>query len=284
MVDLAGQAVYQAVERRSEDIEWFGDEGGRGLRGIACDGDTVYIAASNQLLAFNRNFKPTGTWRNPSLVDCQGIGVFERKLYIACTGNDCILAFDLDEQAFTWAMQIQSSDFQFRPVPFDPQGSDHPMQINKLHLKSVQGSEGGLRIAGLRTGGVLHYNGETIHMSVQLPEGAQDAQFFRKGVVFNDSRAGVLRYSGQDDSAEDRALAIPFFTAEDHEINDPDTTRMLKRGYARGLCILSGNAVAVGGTPAGVSIYDLKGNRRLMTVAFTRNVLEAVNCIETWPS
>jgi hypothetical protein len=283
VVDLARQAVYRTLEQTSDDIEWFGDEGGRGLRGIAFDGDTVYIAASNQLLAFDKSFKPAGAWRNPNLVDCHGICIFERKLYLASTGNDCILAFDLDEKAFTWAMHIQSSDFQFRAAAFDPNGSDHPLPINKLHLKSVVGSAGGLRIAGLNTGGVLHYNGETIHMSVQLPEGAQDARLFRNGVVFNDSRAGVLRYSGQDDGREDRALQVPFFTPEDHDFSDPDATRMLKRGYARGLCVLSGTAVAGGSTPAGVSIYDLRGNSRLMTVTFTRDVREAINCIEVWP-
>ena len=283
VVDLARQAVHRTFEQKSDDIEWFGDEGGRGLRGIAFDGETVYIAASNQLLAFDGNFKPAGAWTNPNLVNCHGICTFERKLFLASTGNDCILAFDLDEMKFTWAMQIQSSDFQFRPAAFDPLGSDNPLPINKLHLNSVHCNEGGMHIAGQHTGGVLHYNGETILMSVQLPDGAQDARFFRKGVVFNDSRAGVLRYSGQDDGAEDRALAVPFFTAEDHVFNDPDATRMLKRGYARGLCVLSGTTVAGGCTPAGVSLYDLKGNSRLMTVTFTRDVREAINCIEVWP-
>ena len=61
------------------------------------------------------------------------------------------------------------------------------------------------------SGGLLHFNGEKIHMLAELPRGAQDAQIFRNGVVFNDSHAGVLRYAGDDDGSEDRALEVPFF-------------------------------------------------------------------------
>jgi hypothetical protein len=58
---------------------------------------------------------------------------------------------------------------------------------------------------------------------------------------------------------------------------------MLKRGYARGLCVLSGTVVAGGSTPAGISLYDLKENRKLLTVRFTRNQREAINDIMLWP-
>ena len=55
---------------------------------------------------------------------------------------------------------------------------------------------------------------------------------------------------------------------------------MLRRGYARGLCALSGHVVAGGMTPASLAVYDLRGNRRLLTVSFTRNVKEAVNFVD----
>jgi hypothetical protein len=281
-VDLAAQQVHQVFKLRSGDIEWYGEEGGRGLRGMVFDGDRLYVAASNRLLAFDRNFRQKDAWENRYLADCHGICVHRRRLYLASTGNDCILGFNLDEQEFDWAMQVQSEHFQFRPVAFDPGGDDSPLFINKLGLINVHGDEGGLRIAGLNTGGILHFNGETIQMSVELPRGAQDAQFFRNGVVFNDSRAGVLRYQGREDDAEDRAIPVPLFVPSDHSRHDSDAVRALKRGYARGLHILSGIAVAGGSTPAGVSVYDLRAGKRLMNVNFTKNVREAVHCVAPW--
>jgi len=93
----------------------------------------------------------------------------------------------------------------------------------------------------------------------------------------------VIRYAGSDEGGEDRAIPIPFFTSSDHRGNDPDEARALKRGYARGLCILSAASVAGGSTPAGVSIYDLRHSKKLLTVNFTKNVSEAINSIAVWP-
>lgn len=283
LVDLVNQEVFRKISYDADDIEWFGQEAGRGLRGIAFDNDTLYIASSNALLAYDKHFRLIESWQNPYLFNCQEICIFERKLFLASSGNDCILAFDLDDKKFDWAMQIQSQQFQFRPLTFDPQETDGPLPINKLHLNSVTCSEQGMHIGGRNTGGLMHFNGETIQMSVELPAGAQDARFFRHGVVFNDSHKGMIRYSGSTDEAEDRALPVPFFTASDHAENDPHETRSLKRGYAKGLCVLSGASVAGGSTPAGVSIYDLRDNKKLMTVNFTKATREAINSIETWP-
>lgn len=282
MIDLAKQEVIHALDFASADIEWFGDEGGRGLRGIALDGETVYIAASDRLLAYDKRFKLIDSWQNPNLANCRGIGIFLRELFLVSSGNDSILAFDLDQKKFHWAMHVQSDHHQFRPAIFDPLESEGPIPIDKLRLRNIRCGEGGLYFSGMNTGGLLHFNGEKIQMLAELPRGAQDAQIFRNGIVFNDSHAGVLRYSGDDEGTEDRALEVPFYKETDHESNDSDATRQLKRGYARGLCILSDRVVAGGSTPAGVSLYDLRENRKLASVWFTKNVLEAINSIEAW--
>jgi hypothetical protein len=271
--------VHRVLSRSDEDIEWFGEEGERGLRGIAFDGERIFIAAGNRLLAFDRRFRPAGAWENPFLRNVKGICLHDRRLYLACSGIDCILAFDLETETFDWGMQIQSEMFRFRSARFDPRGEAQPLLIDKLGLRTVQADADGMRIAGRNTGGLLHYNGETVLMSVELPEGAQDPQRFRNGVLFNDSHAGVVRYAGSEDESEDRALAVPFFTAADHSERDPEEQRRLKRGFARGLCPLSPTVVAVGGTPAGVSLYDLRANRKLLSVQFTTEVREAVNAI-----
>ncbi|MDH3925266.1 MAG: hypothetical protein OET41_11735 [Xanthomonadales bacterium] len=168
-------------------------------------------------------------------------------------------------------------------MAFDPTGQEGPVAVNKLQLRSVRCSEGGLYISGMKTGGLLHFNGSKIQMLAEAPKGSQDAQVFRNGLLLNDSRAGVLRYSGDDDGTEDRALEVPYFEASDHQRHDPDELRMLKRGYARGLCVLSGTLVAGGSTPAGISLYNLKENRKLLTVRFTKNQREAINDIILWP-
>ena len=283
LIDLVNQTVDHPVRYDFPNIDWFGQEGERGLRGAAIDGDVVYVTAGNRLLAFDRQFKQIGSWTNPYLANCQGISIFQRELFLACAGNDCVLAFDLEERKFHWAMHVVSEHFQFRPVPFDPASSEGPIPVNKLHLRSIQCSQGGVFLSGMKTGGLLHFNGSKIQMLAELPQGAQDPQVFRKGIVFNDSRAGVLRYAGSDDGQEDRALPIPYFESSDHQPHDSDESRIMKRGYGRGLCVLSPSLVAVGATPAGIHLFDLKGSRKLASVWFTKDTLEAVNSIIEWP-
>ena len=180
-------------------------------------------------------------------------------------------------------MHVRSEHFQFRPMAFDPNGAEGPIPVNKLHLRGIECSEGGIYFSGLKTGGLLHFNGQKIQMMAETPAGTQDAQAYRNGVVFNDSRAGVLRYVGDDDGSEDRALPIPYFDAGDHSSRDSDENRMMRRGYGKGLCSLQGTAVAGGSTPAGISVYDLKLNRKLLTVRFTKDTREMINDIVIWP-
>ena len=49
LVDFQDQSVEQVVDWDSADIDWQGRGWDRGLRGIAFDGERVFIAASNEL-------------------------------------------------------------------------------------------------------------------------------------------------------------------------------------------------------------------------------------------
>lgn len=282
LVDLTAQSVFKVFELDDQDIDWSGDDGGRGLRGIAIDGATLYLAAGDRLLAFSAGMEAVGCWQNPYLVDCRELSIYRRNLFLISAGNDSVLAFDLDDKRFQWGMKIQHEQFRFRPLTFDPAGEDGPLTLNKLQLRSVHAAEGGLYAAGLNTGGLLHFNGTEIRMSVELPPGAQDPRLFRNGVLFNDSAEGVLRYTGRHDDSEDRAMHVPFFAASDHAAHDSDAERRLRRGYARGLNVLNERLVAGGNTPAGLTLYDLQENRRLFSVNFTRDVRVAVNSIAPW--
>ena len=61
-----------------------------------------------------RDFSLIGSWRNPYLKHCHEIAVWERTLFLASTGFDSILGFDLDRKEFTWAMHVETEQFRFR--------------------------------------------------------------------------------------------------------------------------------------------------------------------------
>ena len=212
LIDLERRSVRQAVDWNKGDIDWQGRGWDRGLRGIAFDGGLVYIAASDELFAFTPDFRPAGSWRNAYLKHCHEIAVYQRTLYLTSTGCDSILGFDLDAQEFRWAMHVATDQFRFKGTVYDPRKQDGPLMLNKLHVNSVHCTQGGMYITGMRTGGMLLFNGKHVQMAAELPAGSHNARPFRDGVLFNDTEADALRYAGRGEGLEDRAMPVPRYT------------------------------------------------------------------------
>lgn len=282
LIDLAARTATQTLDWNAADIDWSGRGGDRGLRGIAFDGNAVYIAASDELFAFAPDFAPLGRWRNPYLKHCHEICVWERTLFLASTGHDSILGFDLDRKVFRWALHVDVQRFRFKARVYDPCADDGPLALGKLHINNVFCSPAGMYMSGLRTGGMLHFNGAGVLMAAELPVGTHNARPFRDGVLFNDSEADRLRYSGRG-GAEDRALRVPKYPPRELSMARADESGIARQGFARGLCALSGTVVAGGSSPSTVTVYDLAGNRRLVSVNFSKDVRNAIHGLEVWP-
>jgi hypothetical protein len=138
-------------------------------------------------------------------------------------------------------------------------------------------------ISGLNSGGMLHFNGETIHMSVTLPAGSLNAQPFRKGALFIDNESSVLRYSGKHNQNEDRALALSSPDPSDLTHLETDFSGQAGVGFGRGLCVLNERFVAVGSSPSTITLYDLQENRRMFSANLSRDVRTAIHGLAIWP-
>jgi len=283
LLDLDRQVAVQTIDWNKTDIDWQGRGWDRGLRGIAIDRDIVYIAASDELFAYTPDFQLVGSWTNAYLKHCHEICIYERRLFLTSTAFDSILAFDLDSKRFNWAMRITKQNFKFFTSVFDPQSDDGPIMLNKMHINNVVCNSHGMYISGLKTEGMLHFNGRKLHMSVELPEGIHNATPFRDGVLFNDSEADALRYAGRGSGNEDRAMPVPRYDAADLEYVDGDTTGVARPSFARGLCVLSDSVVAGGSSPSTVTVYDLAANQQALSVKLTNDVRNAIHGLEVWP-
>jgi len=283
LIDLDKQSVEQKIDWNKSDIDWQGRGWDRGLRGIAFDGDTVYIAASDELFAYTPDFELIASWKNAYLKHCHEICVFERSLFLTSTAFDSILSFDLDKKKFHWAMRVTKQKFKFFTSVFDPESDDGPIMLNKMHINNVVCNQNGMYISGLKTEGMLHFNGKKLHMSVELPEGIHNAVPFRDGVLFNDSQADALRYAGRGEGNEDRAMPVPRYADDQLEFAEGDKTGVARPSFARGLCVLTDSIVAGGSSPSTVTVYDLAANQQLLSVNLTRDVRNAIHGLEVWP-
>ena len=207
----------------------------------------------------------------------------QRRLFLTSTGFDSILGFDLDAREFCWALHVRTHEFRFHGAVYDPRGKDGPLMLNKLHLNNLHCTRGGMYISGLRTGGMLHFNGKDLRMAVELPAGTHNARPFRDGVLFNDTEADTLRYSGRGEGLEDRSLPVPRYDASTLLHRDLDQSQVARQGFARGLCVLSDAVVAAGSSPSTISVCDLAQNRRLSSVNLSMDIRNAIHGLAVWP-
>ncbi|SET34156.1 hypothetical protein [Thalassotalea agarivorans] len=282
LIDLENQAVNQKLDWNKIDIDWQGRGWDRGLRGMAIHNDTLYVVASDELFAYDPDFKLINSWKNPFLKHCHEICVYQGSLFITSTGFDSILAFDLTKQAFHWALHIKTNGHQFAPVSFDPLGDKGPMLLNKLHINNVHCNKNGMYISGLNTGGLLHFSGKEVNMSVTLPAGTHNAQPFKNGVLFNDTKANAVRYISRNEE-EDVSFAVPQFDLADLTATDLDATQVARAGFGRGLCMLDGDIIIAGSSPSTIALHDLNQKITGMTVTLTKDVRHAIHGLEIWP-
>ena len=282
LIDFESQQVNQTIDWNTSGIEWQGRGWDRGLRGIAFDEEYVFIAASDELFQYTSDFELIESWQNPYLKHCHEINIFNRTLYLTSTGFDSILGFDLDKRSFDWGMYLKREGIKYKPSIFDPKNQDGPMMLNKLHLNNVFCNDHGMYISGLRSDGMLHFNGKSINMAVELPAGTHNAQPFRDGVLFNDSEADLLRYTGRGEGEEDRAMHVPKYD-EDKLTHMNIDKKLARPGFARGLCEISNSLVAGGSSPSTVTLYDLAKNKTLASVQLSDDVRNAIHGLEVWP-
>jgi hypothetical protein len=281
LVDFEHDRAAQLLDWNAMGIEWQGRGWDRGLRGIEFDGETVYIAASDELFAYTPEFRLIGSWRNGYLKHCHEISRRERMLFLTSTGFDSILGFDLDRKEFSWGLHVSAQGEGFAARLFDPAFPGGPAPSNELHLNNVHCAGSGMHISGLRTAGIVLFDGRELQRWVQLPAGVHNARPFRDGVLFNDTHSDVVRFASR--SGGDRAFKVPRFPPETLTHVSEEDSRLARQAFGRGLCIVDDETIACGSSPSTITLHDLRpgGSSRMATL--THDVRNAIHGLEVWP-
>jgi hypothetical protein len=282
IVDLEEERVYHPVDWNATGIDWRDRGGDRGLRGIAFHKDRVFVVSSDELIEYNPNFERVASHRNPYLKHCHAICVHEHHLFITSTAFDSILAFNLRKNTFDKAFMVQTDGRILSMGQYNPNSDDGPLAMNKLHINSIFCDKGGMYISGLKTGGLLLYNGKRIGISATLPTGTSNALPFRDGILLNDSESNKLRYAtraGKDDCAFD----VPLYPEKDLLKTEMDDSRIARQGFGRGLCAISDTLIAAGSSPATIALYDLDQIKMLRTINISMDVRNTIHSLEVWP-
>ena len=280
LLDLEQGRAALAIDWNTAGIDWQGRGWDRGLRGIAFDGDRVFIAASDELFVYTPDFELIDSFRSPFLKHCHEIVRHQRRLYLTSTAYDSILGFDLDENRFSWGLHIATDASEFMATPFNPRGQRGPSPDNKLHLNNVFCNEKGMFISGLKTGGMLQYGGHKITTFVSLPVGSHNARPWRDGVLFNDTESNAVRYVTPE---LNRVFQVPHYPAEQLTHTDMDDSRIARQSYARGLCTIDNNLIASGSSPSTITLHDVDTMKTTLSVNLSMDIRNAIHGLEVWP-
>jgi len=281
-LDFELQQAEQRLDWNTGDIDFSGRGADRGLRGISIDGDKVYIAASDELFCYDRNFNKLQSWRNPYLKHCHEICRKDRHLFLTSTGHDCLLMFDLDEEKFSWGFHLLKQQGNWSGFVFNPLGDYGPQAFNEHHINMVHVDSTGIYLSGLRTEALLHINSRNeVNEVCSLPAGIHNAMPLNGGVIFNDTQSDCLRIVSRD--GVEQVFKIRQYEPDEIRYEGIDDSKIARQGFGRGLCIVDERFVVGGSSPSTVTLYDLMTNQVVASVNMTMDIRNAIHGLELWP-
>ena len=280
LVDIEQGRLAHVLDWKAPGVDWAAPGGGRGLRGMAFDGQRVFIAAADALFEFTPGLELQATYRSPYLANGHDVVCFERRLYMASTGYDSILGFDLEKNRFDWGLRVHEGERGMNGVPFDPYSSLGPPPGNHLGLNSLWCDARGMFISGAGTLGLLHFDVRTIERLVSLPRGVQNARPWRDGVLFNDTEANVARFITPDSN---RVFQVPRYPPEQLDLSAAGDQQRSRQGFARGLCVVDESTFAVGSSPATITLHNLDTMKTTRSINFSSDPCHTIHSLAVWP-
>jgi hypothetical protein len=280
-LDFDQQVAEQHVDWNTGDIDFEGRGADRGLRGIAFDGNDIYVAASDELFCYDRNFRIQSSYRNRYLKHCHEIVRKDRLLFLTSTGFDSLLVFNIDRKAFIWGINLLQQT-RWSGLTFDPRLDVGPQAANKLHLNNVFVDDTGIYLSGLRAPALLHINSQNEVSEVcSLPLGTHNARPYRDGLLFNDTASDALRYVARD--GQQQVFRIKRYPESEIRFAGIDDSNIARQGFGRGLCVVGDRFVAGGSSPSTISLYDIDAGQLVGSVNISMDIRNAIHGLEVFP-
>lgn len=281
-VDFEAQTGEQHVDWNTSEIDFAGRGADRGLRGICFDGDDIYVAASDELFCYDRNFKIKKSFRNRHLKHCHEIVRKDRLIFLTSTAFDSLLAFNLDSKEFDWGFRLSRQYEQWNGFAFDPRTKTGPRAENDFHINTVHVDDSGIYLSGLRTKALLYLSKDMqVSEYCSLPDGAHNGRPWQGGVLFNDTSSDCVRYVPR--SGQQQAFKIVTYDEADIEFAGVDDAKIARQGFGRGLCVVDDRFIAAGSSPSTVSLYDTHANQTVGSVNLSMDIRNAIHGLEVWP-
>ena len=279
-VDLERGIAELRLDWNDTGIDISGRGGDRGLRGIAFHGENILVAANAELLVLDQDFQVLESFTNPYLQHCHEISVADGRVFLAATGFDSVLMFNLAAKRFVdaWHLGVAGNSLSLRR--YDPCSSAGPPPGHGFHINSVSASDSGIWFSGLHTPGLLRADARGLSLAAPLPPGTHNAQFFEDGVLYNDTDSDRICLDRRGTATQ---VAVPDFRPDEIINIERFASAVARPRFARGLCALEDGLVAGGSSPSTISVYDMHGGIRVLQQNLSMDVRNAIHGLAVWP-
>ena len=305
LVDLQAGTHEQVVDWDRMDIDWSGRGLDRGLRGIAFYGGLTYVAASDEVLAFDRDFQIVRRHRSPYLKHCHEIDLDGQVLWLTSTGYDSLLALDLERGEFIRGLCLRPAFLprtriarllappvrSFDPN-LDPNCDSGPAPGDTLHLNMVAARGGDLYCSGTGLGWLLRIRGDRAYAGpadedsyraerfAKIPRKTHNVQPWKHEILMNHTSANVVRLARRDGKTVEE-WPVPGYDEERLLFRDLPDDHARQR-FGRGLCVVDDATFVAGSSPATVSLFERGSHRPIRSVNLSLDVRNAIHGLELY--
>jgi hypothetical protein len=282
LVDLETGAIKQVLDWNDGSIDWSGRGGGRGLRGIAYHGDEIFIAASDEIFVFDREFRRLRSIRSPYLSLCHEIVIDSGRLYLTSTAFDSILIYDLAADRFTagYCLKLDlNGQIGFRA--YDPELPGGPAAQDSTHINSVHVESGRIYVGGVMLNRLVAIEDGKASAFARLPRWTHNARPFRGGVLANFTGGDCIAWFSLDGEIR-LSLPVPRYAPEQMTHTDLPSD-FARQAFGRGLALIDENHLVGGSSPATLAVHRLDPPALVKTITVSFDVRNAVHGLEIWP-
>ena len=282
LVDLENERVEQKVDWDDIQIDFQGRGLDRGLRGVAFDKGRIFVASSTAIYEFDKRFNVVNKYENRYLKHAHEISKDGKYLYIASTGFDSVLRFDIKRERFDKGWSFYRGTHLTNFVQFDPNSAqpESPGETNRYHINNVYAHKGEVYISGRKMSNVICLDSGSCRSHIRTPPGTHNVQPLGKGFIYNDSEADRLVYSHKYDY---RFFEVPRYPDEELTNTKHSDDRLARQAFGRGLCRYKEGIIIAGSSPSTITAYDFKSRRKIKSVNITKDVRNAIHGLEVWP-
>lgn len=294
LVDLQSGNFDQVIDWNTTAIDWSGRGGDRGLRGIAISQNEIYMAGSDELFVFDKNFQLLTSFRHPLLKHCHEIFLNDNLLYLSSTGYNIILTFDLKKKKFVFGYLatigvkgywLYRHGFPLKPhlIHFDANIPQDFSLVGRdsLHINNVFLRKNSVFFSGTRIKHVFEVIDGNLNIFAHVPYSGHNARPFREGILMNDTAEKRAVYLDRKGNLL-HSYPVKIYPIENLK-QTQQPKRVAQQGFARGLAILDDNQFVVGSSPATLNVFKFGQSQPIKTIMISQDLRNAIHGLVLWP-